>query len=83
MQPFVYLYSTVHACLNYCVNTLPQYHLFLIFTISNTHHIIYLIVSRHWSQVQRLYALDAAFGDTFGDTMSLHNNRLLIGAKVL
>ena len=36
---------------------------------------------RHWSQVQRLTALDATPGDTFGDTMSLHNNRLLIGAR--
>lgn len=36
---------------------------------------------RHWSQVQRLRAFDGAAGHYFGEQMSLHGDRLVIGAR--
>jgi len=36
---------------------------------------------RHWSQIQRLQAVEAAPGDFFGMQMSMHKNRLIIGAQ--
>lgn len=36
---------------------------------------------RHWSQIQRLGALEGASGDFFGEYMSLYENTLIVGAK--
>lgn len=36
---------------------------------------------RHWSQIQRITAPETTEGDLFGDSMALHNDRLIIGAK--
>jgi hypothetical protein len=36
---------------------------------------------RHWSQVQRIFAFDGNPGDYFGESMALHKNRLVIGAR--
>lgn len=36
---------------------------------------------RHWSQIQRLGALEGVSGDYFGDYMSLYENTLIVGAK--
>lgn len=36
---------------------------------------------RHWSQIQRLGALEGTSGDYFGDYMTLYENTLIVGAK--
>eukprot|EP01038_Epipyxis_sp_PR26KG_P012234 gene12234-16390_t len=36
---------------------------------------------RHWSQIQKLEASDGGANELFGETLALHGNRLLIGAK--
>ena len=36
---------------------------------------------RHWSQVQKLLPADVGAGGYFGDYMSLHKDRVIIGAK--
>lgn len=36
---------------------------------------------RHWSQIQRLQAVEAVPGDFFGNAMSLHKDRLIVGAQ--
>jgi hypothetical protein len=36
---------------------------------------------RHWSQIQRLIALEGVSGDMFGEYMSLHENRLVVSAR--
>lgn len=36
---------------------------------------------RHWSQIQRLGALEGTSGDSFGEYMTLYENTLVVGAK--
>lgn len=36
---------------------------------------------RHWSQIQRLIAIEGTPGDNFGEYMSLHDDRLIVSAR--
>lgn len=37
--------------------------------------------ARHWSQIQLITAPETTEGDLFGDSLALHNDRLVIGEK--
>lgn len=50
---------------------------------SSNRGVVYVFngTKRHWFQVQRLSSAESSADDLFGDSMALHKNRLIIGAK--